>query len=209
MDRKVTEHGLGLIYLILSIAIWPIATFLPSLILFALENKKNLVVRFLICWIVPFWIIIELVPTKLFHYSLPVLPAIAILAVGSLFHLKSQMSNLQSSLIQKSILFFSIIFGLGGVVLGASILYFSNMFNIDNNLYITFLSVIALIITLVIYILSIILILKSHIRFQKYQRLIYNFPLAIIGLAALFNIINFQLIFPNLDYLYPSKKFQK
>ena len=32
-------------------------------------------------------------------------------------------------------LFFSIIFGLGGVILGVAILYFSNMFNVDNDLY--------------------------------------------------------------------------
>jgi 4-amino-4-deoxy-L-arabinose transferase-like glycosyltransferase len=207
LESGQESHGAwpGTHFLILSIAIWPIATFLPSLILFALENKKNVVVKFLICWIVPFWIIIELVPTKLFHYSLPVLPAIAILAVGSLFHLKSQISNLKSSLLQKTIFFSSIIFGLGGVVLGVAILYFSNMFNVDNNLNITFLSVIALIITLIIFILSLILILKSHTRFQKHKRLIYNFPFAIIGLAAIFNIINFQFIFPSLDYLYPSK----
>jgi 4-amino-4-deoxy-L-arabinose transferase-like glycosyltransferase len=211
LESGQESHGAwpGTHLLILSIAIWPIATFLPSLILFALENKKNLVVQFLICWIVPFWIIIELVPTKLFHYSLPVLPAIAILAVGSLFHLKSQIGNLKSSFLQKTILFFSIIFGLGGVVLGVAILYFSNIFNIDNNLYITFLSVIALIITLVIFILSIILILKNHIRFQKYQKLINNFHFAIIGLASIFNIINFQFIFPSLDYLYPSKIISK
>ena len=211
LESGQESHGAwpGTHLLILSIAIWPIATFLPSLILFALENKKNLVVQFLICWIVPFWIIIELVPTKLFHYSLPVLPAIAILAIGSLFHLKSQISNVKSSLLQKTILFFSIIFGLGGVVLGVAILYFSNIFNIDENLHITFLSVIALIMTLVIFILSIILILKSHIRFQKHQKLINNFPFAIIGLASLFNIINFQFIFPSLDYLYPSKIISK
>ena len=211
LESGQESHGAwpGTHLLILSIAIWPIATFLPSLILFALENKKNLVVKFLFSWIVPFWIIIELVPTKLFHYSLPVLPAIAILAIGSLFHLKSQISNVTSSLLQKTILFLSIIFGLGGLVLGVAILYFSNIFNIEENLHITFLSVIALIMTLVIFILSIILIIKSHIRFQKHQKLINNFPFAIIGLASLFNIINFQFIFPSLDYLYPSKIISK
>ena len=36
-------------------------------------------VRFLLAWIVPAWIIFELVPTKLPHYVLPLYPAIAIL----------------------------------------------------------------------------------------------------------------------------------
>ena len=129
-------HGAwpGTHLLFLSIAIWPIATFLPGLILFVMQNKTNSVVQFLICWIIPFWLIIEVVPTKLFHYSLPVLPAIAILAVGSLFHLKSQINNLQSSFQKRIILLLSIIFGSGGLILGGGVLYFSNIFNFKNDL---------------------------------------------------------------------------
>ena len=36
--------------------------------------------RFLIAWAVPFWIVLELVPTKLPHYLLPVYPALALFA---------------------------------------------------------------------------------------------------------------------------------
>jgi len=36
--------------------------------------------RLLLCWAVPWWIIVELAPTKLPHYSLPVYPALALLA---------------------------------------------------------------------------------------------------------------------------------
>lgn len=36
--------------------------------------------RFLICWIVPSWIVFELTPTKLFHYTLPMYPAFALMA---------------------------------------------------------------------------------------------------------------------------------
>ncbi len=34
---------------------------------------------FLLAWIIPFWLVLEAVPTKLPHYVLPVYPAIAIL----------------------------------------------------------------------------------------------------------------------------------
>ena len=37
--------------------------------------------RFLIAWIIPFWLLIELIPTKLPHYPLPVFPALAVLLV--------------------------------------------------------------------------------------------------------------------------------
>jgi 4-amino-4-deoxy-L-arabinose transferase-like glycosyltransferase len=39
--------------------------------------------RFLICWAVPAWLIFEIAPTKLVHYTLPAYPAIA-LAAGAL-----------------------------------------------------------------------------------------------------------------------------
>ncbi len=38
--------------------------------------------KFLLAWLVPSWIVFELVPTKLPHYVLPLYPAIAVLIVG-------------------------------------------------------------------------------------------------------------------------------
>ena len=38
--------------------------------------------KFLLAWLIPSWIVFELVPTKLPHYVLPLYPAIAILIVG-------------------------------------------------------------------------------------------------------------------------------
>ena len=38
--------------------------------------------RFLLAWIVPFWLMIELIPTKLPHYPLPLFPAIILLVIG-------------------------------------------------------------------------------------------------------------------------------
>ena len=40
--------------------------------------------RFLLAWLVPCWIVFELVMTKLPHYVLPLYPAIAILIAGVL-----------------------------------------------------------------------------------------------------------------------------
>jgi 4-amino-4-deoxy-L-arabinose transferase-like glycosyltransferase len=38
--------------------------------------------KFLLSWILPFWLVLELVPTKLPHYVLPLYPALAILIAG-------------------------------------------------------------------------------------------------------------------------------
>ncbi len=40
--------------------------------------------RLLLCWIIPSWLVFEIAPTKLIHYTLPVYPAIA-LACGAAF----------------------------------------------------------------------------------------------------------------------------
>lgn len=47
--------------------------------------RENYVIRFLLAWIIPFWIVLEVVPTKLPHYILPIFPAVAILTGGLLF----------------------------------------------------------------------------------------------------------------------------
>ena len=36
--------------------------------------------RFLVCWLAPSWIVFEIAPTKLFHYTLPLYPAFALMA---------------------------------------------------------------------------------------------------------------------------------
>jgi 4-amino-4-deoxy-L-arabinose transferase-like glycosyltransferase len=44
------------------------------------RERQDPVIRFLLAWIVPAWIVFELVPTKLPHYTLPLYPALALLA---------------------------------------------------------------------------------------------------------------------------------
>lgn len=41
--------------------------------------RRETAVRFLLAWALPFWIILEITPTKLPHYILPVYPALALL----------------------------------------------------------------------------------------------------------------------------------
>jgi len=41
--------------------------------------------RFLLCWIIPSWIILELVRTKLPHYTMPLYPAVALLTARAVF----------------------------------------------------------------------------------------------------------------------------
>lgn len=60
---------------------WPMAPLAALAAPWAWFNRRAAPVIFLLAWIVPLWIVFELVPTKLPHYVLPVYPAIAILIV--------------------------------------------------------------------------------------------------------------------------------
>lgn len=199
-------HGAlpGTHLLTLSISIWPVATFLPCLILFSLQNRTNIIIKFLLCWILPFWVIIELIPTKLLHYPLPVLPAIAILAIGGLLQFKSNIKKIKSALVRKITYMSSILFSFGGIVLSGGIFYISSEFNIENDNILTFFTILLVLIAIVIFILSLTLIFNFKNLYLDISKSFYNILLAIIALASIFNIINYNFVLPKLDYLHPS-----
>ena len=58
---------------------WPLAPLFCLSLPFIWRSIRDAIVVFLLGWIVPFWIILELVPTKLPHYVLPLYPAMALL----------------------------------------------------------------------------------------------------------------------------------
>ncbi|HVJ52840.1 MAG TPA: glycosyltransferase family 39 protein [Aliidongia sp.] len=75
-------HGAPpLYYLLLTPAtFWPASLFLGAAGVWAWRSRRLPAARLLLAWILPFWLIIELVPTKLPHYALPLYPALALLA---------------------------------------------------------------------------------------------------------------------------------
>jgi 4-amino-4-deoxy-L-arabinose transferase-like glycosyltransferase len=58
---------------------WPASALVPLAIAPTWRARHITAVRFLLAWLVPSWIVFELVPTKLPHYILPLLPALALL----------------------------------------------------------------------------------------------------------------------------------
>jgi len=70
-------------YLILAIAtLWPASLLAWPAMVRAWGERKRLVYRFLLAWALPAWAMFELVPTKLPHYVLPAVPAIALITAG-------------------------------------------------------------------------------------------------------------------------------
>lgn len=64
------------------------ATFWPGAVLVALTlgaavtARKQPAMQFLIAWVLPGWLVFELLPTKLVHYTMPFLPTLALMASG-------------------------------------------------------------------------------------------------------------------------------
>lgn len=72
-------------YLLGALAMFfPATLMLPAALSTAWSRRAEPAVRFLVCWLVPAWIIFELTPTKLVHYTLPTYGALALLAAAAL-----------------------------------------------------------------------------------------------------------------------------
>jgi 4-amino-4-deoxy-L-arabinose transferase-like glycosyltransferase len=57
--------------LIASILVFPATILLPAGLVAAWKRRAEPGLRFALCWLIPTWLMFELLPTKLFHYSLP------------------------------------------------------------------------------------------------------------------------------------------
>ena len=65
-------------------AFWPGSLFALLAIPFAWTHRTEPATRYLLCWLIPTWLVFELIATKLPHYVLPTYPAIACLTAASL-----------------------------------------------------------------------------------------------------------------------------
>lgn len=79
-------HGLppGYHVLVFLLAFWPGSFFVAAALPAVWQNRHVQAVQYLLCWIIPHWLVFELIATKLPHYVLPTYPAIAVLTAGML-----------------------------------------------------------------------------------------------------------------------------
>ena len=80
------SHGAppGTYLAIILLSFWPGSVALGAAALVGWRQRTEPATRFLLAWIVPFWLVLEAVPTKLPNYILPVYPALALLAARTL-----------------------------------------------------------------------------------------------------------------------------
>jgi 4-amino-4-deoxy-L-arabinose transferase-like glycosyltransferase len=80
------SHGAppGLYLLLFWVTFWPAAPLAGIAAPAVWRARREPGAQYLLAWLIPSWIVFELVLTKLPHYVLPLYPAIAILTVGAL-----------------------------------------------------------------------------------------------------------------------------
>jgi len=86
------SHGAppGYFLLFAFVTFWPGSIALAAAARLAWRERRDTATRYLIAWLVPFWLVLELVPTKLPHYALPLYPALALLAGRALMSAAQQ-----------------------------------------------------------------------------------------------------------------------
>ena len=85
MGAQESHGGYPGYYLVtLLVGFWPSWLFLAPGIVYSLARSREGAVRFLLAWLVPAWLVLELAPTKLPHYVLPLYPAIALLCAAAI-----------------------------------------------------------------------------------------------------------------------------
>jgi 4-amino-4-deoxy-L-arabinose transferase-like glycosyltransferase len=79
-------HGAppGYFLLLSPVLLFPAVLLAPAGLIQGWRNRMEPGLRFALCWLVPSWIVFELVPTKLPHYTLPTFGALAWLMAAAL-----------------------------------------------------------------------------------------------------------------------------
>ena len=74
----------GMYAVLAPLLLFPATLMLPAALSTGWSRRAEPAIRFLVCWLVPCWLIFEIAPTKLFHYTLPTFGAIALLMAAAL-----------------------------------------------------------------------------------------------------------------------------
>ena len=119
-------HGFppGYYLLLFPLAFWPGALCAIRAIPALWQKRMNPEVLFLLCWIIPHWLVFECLATKLPHYVLPTYPAIAILTAASLS--RWPIAPLRSLWARLGLSLYAILWGLAGLafcIAGPILLY--------------------------------------------------------------------------------------
>ncbi|MDB5456892.1 MAG: glycosyl transferase family 39 [Caulobacter sp.] len=90
------SHGapFGSYALISPLLTFPATLLLPAALALGWTGRREPGVRFALCWLIPTWLVFELLPTKLVHYTLPAFGGLAMLMAAALRRPLGQVSRI-------------------------------------------------------------------------------------------------------------------
>jgi len=110
-------HGAlpGTYLLLAPFLLFPATLLLPAALVTGWQQRTDPLVRFALCWLVPAWMVFELAPTKLVHYTLPTFGALAILmavAISRPIGRQSRWTGAALALLVAIVISFGVLYGL-------------------------------------------------------------------------------------------------
>jgi len=105
------------------VLLWPASLLLPSALLHIKAMLAQDSTRFLLAWLVPFWVMIELIPTKLPHYPLPVVPAVVLLLLWSVDRVVTLSPLRQKFYLAGQYMFLALGVGLVAAVMAGAVMF--------------------------------------------------------------------------------------
>lgn len=192
LSTQETHWGPPGYYLVsLLIGFWPAWLFAAPGVLYAMARIREGSVRFLLAWIVPAWIILELAPTKLPHYPLPIYPALAIMCGAAVMagvrESRSFLDNTPVKLAAVAWLMMTL------ALAGAALFYVPGAFGTGGGIFLTILGLPILGAAG----LAVLFLLRGEGE---------NATAAAVATGALFAAITFAAVMPRLDQLMLSTK---
>jgi len=120
------SHGSpsGMHLLALLATAWPWSLLAPFALMYAWKNRGEKFVRFCLAWIIPSWIIFELVPTKLPHYTMPLFPALMLLSAACV--LKNE--RIENAKLRAAGAAFKILWAIASLGLAGAIVWAAGMY---------------------------------------------------------------------------------
>lgn len=109
------------------ITTWPWSLLLPFAVILGWRQRNQPAVRFCLAWLVATWVLFEIVPTKLPHYTLPAFPALALLIA-----LAVQSATLQNLMRTVGGRAFRLLWALVTLGLGAGMIAASKIYGADS-----------------------------------------------------------------------------
>ncbi|MBJ57555.1 MAG: hypothetical protein CMP24_04885 [Rickettsiales bacterium] len=170
---------------------FPMSIFLIPTFLFVKKSFSNKKVFFFSSWILPNLLILELIPTKLPHYTLPLYPALSILVAMMLFNEKNIERILKNKVSLLGYLFFLIITSALIIALGLGVYKLGNL-----DLKITLL-------TTILFLLN---ILSIYLLYKKKISTLFNYQ---IFISTILYLSIFLVYLPNMKQIWVSKRIKE